>query len=205
MLFLAPHAELESVCVEAFYLQQGVLDQRAAAVLFDTTFGHVKQGLVRLRHEQGVSQARPGQRSSTGLALGCVYQFYHLQAELLHRAAEFDGSTWVQVASLAAVAEVRQLVGPEQASLERLRQQLVAASAGLNHWLDKFAGRQDKVGCEGRTAGTALGLLSSASILLRKGNCNWVLRPGGACSCCAGPAVGPAGAGAMAPSGGGAA
>lgn len=34
-------AELESVCVEAFYLEQGIMDQRAFAAAFDATFVQV--------------------------------------------------------------------------------------------------------------------------------------------------------------------
>ena len=35
-------AEMESVCVEAFYLQQALMDQRAFAAAFDTTFAQVR-------------------------------------------------------------------------------------------------------------------------------------------------------------------
>ncbi len=37
---------MESVCVEAFYLHQAIMDQRAAAVLFDSTFAQVQPSLV---------------------------------------------------------------------------------------------------------------------------------------------------------------
>lgn len=33
---------MESVCVEAFYLEQGLMDQRAFAAAFDATFAQVR-------------------------------------------------------------------------------------------------------------------------------------------------------------------
>ena len=40
---LLPPAELESVCVEAYYLEAGVMDQRAFAAAFDATFVQASQ------------------------------------------------------------------------------------------------------------------------------------------------------------------
>ena len=41
---LSSWLELESVCVEAFYLEQGLMDQRAFAAAFDATFVQARPG-----------------------------------------------------------------------------------------------------------------------------------------------------------------
>lgn len=40
-MYLTIHAEMESVCIEAYYLEQALMDQRGFAAAFDATFAQV--------------------------------------------------------------------------------------------------------------------------------------------------------------------
>lgn len=40
-MYLTIHVEMESVCIEAYYLEQALMDQRGFAAAFDAAFAQV--------------------------------------------------------------------------------------------------------------------------------------------------------------------
>ncbi|PRW59673.1 early endosome antigen 1 isoform X2 [Chlorella sorokiniana] len=85
-------AEMESVCVEAFYLEQALMDQRAFAAAFDATFAQVKRVVMAIL--QGLTEMRRQllAPAATGLPR-LAEQAGALSAALAGWVARFEGRT----------------------------------------------------------------------------------------------------------------
>lgn len=124
------------MCVEAHYLGQALLDQRAFAATFDTTFtqasGWEQQEAgpcaahVFTSRENESAQAAPAACAET---VPPALPGSHPQAKRM------------LVEALQAVAELRRLlVAPARADLAAVGLQVEALTAALEGWVGRFAG-----------------------------------------------------------------